>query len=164
MSMKIFENPENEKGVWFPFALRVEEAHVRVEFFIRKVPAGKEDELTFRHYGRKMTLRFKRGEQLIDRDPEKLLAYAIDKGSFALLDSRGFPALEAGDPEAAAKFSEVLTRAVPVGEEIPLDGAWTPGLKRLVFNARRDVLGFVNKKADELAGAEADEEEDLGKT
>lgn len=164
MSVKMTGNPENEKGTWFPFTLRADGERHRVEFLVRKVPPAKEDELTFRHYGRKLQLRFKRGEQLIDRDAEKLLAYAIEKASFALVDTRGFPPIEAADPEMAATLSEVLSRTVPVGEEITLDGAWTPGLKKLVFGAFRNVLGFVNGKADELAGAEAEEEEDLGKT
>lgn len=164
MSLKMFGNAEGGQGAWSPLTLKVEGTRVHVELLIRKVPSGKDDELQFRHYGRKLQLRFRRGEQLIDRDPEKLLAYAIDKASFALLDSRGFPAIEAADLEMAAKLSEVLGRAVPIGEEIPLDGAWTPGLKRLVFSTWRDVLAFVNKTADELAIVETEEEEDLGKT
>jgi hypothetical protein len=166
MSFRLFTDPENEKGAtWFPFTLRGDNERHQVEFLIRKVPAAKDDELTFRHYGRKMTMRFKRGEQLVERDPDKLLAYAIDKASFALLEARGdLPPLEAGDDGAAAQLSEVLGRIVSVGEPVPLVGCWTPGVKRLVFSNRRDILAFVNRKADELGGAEGEEESELGKT
>ena len=166
MSLKLFTDPEKEtRGTWFPFTLRAEgEAH-KVEIEIRRVSPGKDDQLTFRHFGRKMTMRFKKGVQLIERDPEKYLAYAIDKASFAMLGARGdWPPLEACDEGAAALLSEVMSRPVPVGDLVPLVGTWSPALKKLVFNERRDLLTFINTKADELAGAEAEEEEGLGKT
>ena len=120
-------------------------------------PAGKP-------VGTETTLRFRKGEQLVERDTEKLLAFAIDKASFALLESKGFPELEVGDPEAAQELSRVLGREAGVGESIALDGHWTPELKRFVFNWNRNLLSFVNTKADELSGFEAEAEDELGKT
>jgi hypothetical protein len=159
-----YADPEKDQGEWVEYPVkgrRLEDPPVR--FRIRRVPDLKLAELSHRHFGKRHLVRFRKGDQLVEREPEKYRAFGIEKASFALLDSENAE-LAAGDEAMARRFSEVLGHEVVPGRPFPLDGRWTPELKALVFEDFLQLVGFVNEAADNL-GVQLDEEEaGLGKT
>lgn len=160
--LRFFGEDEEQPGAPATYRLKDDDGVVHdVVLRIRKVPSGKHDQLAFTHYGKKLVSK----GGVTELDKGKMLAFAIDKASFALVEVvSGFPSVQVGDDKAAALFTGVLGRPITKGDTLEMNYKWNADTKALMFRGYRDLLQFVNETADEQGTTDAQDEDDLGKT
>jgi len=143
------------EGTWFPF-------NQDCEFLIRPIPSGLDKELYIKHFGRTQKIRRKKGMEIIDLDLEKTSALAIDRVTYALLESKNaeIPAISEED---VTFYGAVLVREIAKGDYFKLDGHWTPDVKARALPLLPNVVQFVVEKANQLIGKSREEEDEEGK-
>jgi hypothetical protein len=137
-------------GEWFKHA-------GGAEFQIRPIPSARAREIDVLALGRQREIVLSRGKQSMSYDSEKLSHANREKAVYALVDSRDCQ-IDAWDTDSAAVLSKALDKTVAVGEEVTLDGHWSPEIKTLVFNAVPTMVDWIMAKAAGFA-FKAEEEE-----
>lgn len=151
---------ENAEGGQLVFWRRDPDTQKPVRFRIRSVPAA---------FDKQLRAEFNRGvkvDRMAKRSAVELTEKTIEatrrRAGYALLDSDSF-VIRIGDAAAAAAYGEVLGEQLQPGQDVKLDGRWSPALQELVLTYMPKLSAWLSDKADELLAQEAEEEEDLGK-
>lgn len=136
------------EGEWFIYA-------DDGQFRVRRIPAGKDQELYFQHFGRSRKYSRKKGTETGEVDLARATEYTRQKAAFALVDSRnvsvprqilgGTPLADAGE-----------------GQTVTLDGHWSPEVKERVLFEVKGLAGWVIEKAESLDREAAEEEAEAG--
>lgn len=150
------------EGTWFPLPLKDRDPADPVpELLIRRVPPAKLNELSFRHFGKRQRVLYKKGGAIQDHNAEQVIAFGLAKAGYALLDSRN--AEVQADRESAPELSKLLGCAVEPGQRVALDGNWVlEGFKAYILELVPGLAAFVNRSADGLARIEREAEDELG--
>ena len=147
---------------WFPLPLKDRDPADPVpELLIRRVPSGKLNELSYRHFGKKQRVLYKKGGAIQDHNAEQVVAFGLAKAAFALLESKN--AEVQADGESAPELSKLLGFPVEPGQRVVLDGNWgRAGFGAYVLELVPGLAAFVNRSADSLAKIEREDEDELG--
>jgi hypothetical protein len=150
------------EGTWFPLPLKDRDPKDPVpELLIRRVPTGKLNELSYRHFGKKQRVLYKKGGAIQDHNAEQVVAFGLAKAAFALLDSKH--AEVQADGESAPELSKLLGAQISPGQRVTLDGNWgRDGFAAYVLELVPGLAAFVNRSADSLAKIEREDEHELG--
>lgn len=101
----------------------------------------------------------KLNEETFVRTMDRGEAYTRERAKLALDASENFN-VEVAGANAATLFSKLLGREVKPGDEVCLDGKWTPDLRAELFPRFKDLARDVCNFADQVIKAESEEEEE----
>jgi len=170
----ILSSDTDDQGEWFLYGKDTDGKDIR--FKVRRLSSSKEYEIERLYTPKKTELQYRKGNMIIQQDPDVARAGNIDKASYALLDSENC-AVVPPDRETAGMLAKALGSDEPViGKPLLLDGKWgrvddaaSPRklsdrypVKGLFFSDYMDVALRVITKAKKL-GIQALEEEEEGK-
>lgn len=146
----------------------------RFEFRICRIPSAVDTRIRKMHGD--SSLHFKKREGRLPLDTERDRAITADLAVEGLRDCRVIKANDepdtldhnVADDAAAAKWSEILGRAVKAGEDVDLCGklgcdAIGTNVKKHWLPEQLALCDWIVVEANKLAGAEADEEAGLAK-
>jgi hypothetical protein len=121
----------------------------KVEVRLRRIPAGKEREIEFHHFGRKRQLTHRRQGAVQEIDVEQQLRVDRDKAAYCMLDTRGFE-LEVAGTVAAEKIGGLVGQTLEVGAVVTLDGKWTDALKGVIFDGVPELVDWIGDQARKM--------------
>jgi hypothetical protein len=150
---------EKEKGTW-TYWKKDPDSGKPVRFRLRTIPPS---------FNGVLRARYNRGiksDQIGKRPAVEVMERQIeatrDRALYSIMDSENFVILIGGASTAEA-LTGLLGKPVEAGQELIVDGNW-PALGKFLLDLFPPLAAWISEKADELAGLEADEEEELGKT
>lgn len=139
----------DKQGEWFVHSVD-EKTKERMEYQIRRIPAGKAKEIEIRLLGHKRESTWRQGARVVVHDVVKSEAVIVEKAAYALLDSKGC--------ELPAECVPSLTDVTPKDGYVLLDGHWSDAVKAEAFAAVPELALWVVEQAGKLQ-AQAQEDE-----
>lgn len=99
------------------------------------------------------------GSQPLYRSVERAEDLTRLRAEYALLDTKNFR-LAVEDADAAQRYGTLLKRELKVGEEVLLDGCWSPDLKAAVFADFPSFAAKIDDLSQSISQADFEEEEE----
>ena len=127
---------------------------------IRPVPRHEERRIRAAVYGNLKAR--KAGDRTLVQAVERGEEVTARMAAYALVDTENF-ALRCETEDGAKAMSKLLGEPVQPKTDYVVDGRWTGELRDKVLDALPRFAKWICDKAEELAGQEAQEEDELGK-
>lgn len=128
-----------------------------VKVKLQPVPAAVDRELRRRALGDVKSRRS--GSQPLYRSVERMEDLTASRAAHALQDTKNFR-LQVDDQAAAERYGALLKRELKPGEEVLLDGSWSPDLKEAIFEDFPRFAAKVDDLAETITQGELEEEEE----
>lgn len=161
--LKIYGNPQNDKGSWVVFGVDPDHLEREVKFRIRRTPEGVSrklvdkfgvlDKVSVTAEGRTATIR----QRVMSVEDFKDLA--VETATFAWVDSENFYIMPRDDEDVVILKKHLdkhlgAEESITAGEEVCVDGRLGDGIKRYVLTQFPDLADWIAKKSSET-GKEA---------
>jgi hypothetical protein len=139
----------DKQGEWFVHS-KDEKTGERMEYQIRRIPAGKAKEIEIRHLGKKRHSTWKKGVRVIEHDVDQGEAVVKEKAAYALIDSKGC--------ELPAEDVPSLSGVTPKDGYVTLDGHWSDAVKAEVFEAVPALALWIVEQSGKLETSALEDE------
>lgn len=127
-----------------------------VRFKVRMLSPRERDDCSRAAYGKLKGRQL--GRELASKLAARAEAETVERAIAEVVDSENYSIrIVSADVEL---YSKELGQAVKAGEEIYLDGKWTPALKRDVFEAIEGLAKVVDDRISKLTRGEIQEEDE----